>query len=312
MEIIFLILGFIIMIKGADLFVDGSVIIAKKLGVSNLIIGLTLVAFGTSAPEIAISIGSALKGESAMAFGNIIGSSLLNLLLVLGITALIKPIPINKSSLKKEMPFMIFISLITLLLALNGNGLYGFSRYDGFILIILFIIYIYSMINSLKNTNNKIDVPSKKIPIKKSIIFTLIGAILITFGADITVKNSILIASKLGMSEIIIGFTIVAFGTSLPELVTSVVAAFKGESDIAIGNIIGSNIFNILIALGITASINPFNFDLFGIYDMIFLLIATSIAFIFMKTNTTINRLEGAIFLILYLVYMFFRIFTSL
>lgn len=310
MQIILMLVGFGLLVLGANWFVDGSVSIARRLKIPSMVIGLTLVAFGTSAPEAAVSIRGALGGTSGISFGNVVGSNMFNTLFILGLTALVKPISIHISSLKKELPFMLFTTAIAMFLVFEGNGTFGFSRYDGLVLLILFAMYLYSMIDMIQNQNEPMDLPQKTMGTGKGIFLTILGIGAIVLGADLTVKGAVFIASKLGISDVVIGLTIVAAGTSLPELVTSVVAAKKGESDIAIGNIVGSNIFNMLFILGSASSITAFNLNLTAAYDMIMLVGISMVAFAMMWTGRIISRKEGLVLLLSYIGFVCYRVFT--
>ncbi len=310
MDIFMTFIGISMLIFGANWFVDGAVSIARKLKIPSMVIGLTLVAFGTSAPEAAVSVQSAIHGVSEISFGNVIGSNLFNLLFILGLTAIIQPVAIHISSLKKEMPFMLFITAIALFLGYEGNDTFGFSVYDGYVLIILFGMYLYSMLDIIQQDSEVLDITNKQLHFKKAILFSILGLILIILGADFTINGAVGIAVYLGIPDIVIGLTIIAAGTSLPELITSVVAAKKGESDIAIGNIVGSNIFNILFVLGLSASIRAFSIDERALFDIVLLLIFTIFTFTMMRTGRIISRKEGSILLFCYIGYIIFRLLT--
>ncbi|MCQ2514080.1 MAG: calcium/sodium antiporter [Ruminococcus sp.] len=255
LQAVLLVVGFVMLIKGADWFVEGASAIADKLGIPPLIIGLTIVAMGTSAPEAAISISAALKDSAGIAVGNVLGSNIMNVLLILGITSVITPLAVQKSTVKIEIPFVIAITVIFGLLGLTDNVL---GRLDGAILWLLFIAYlVYLFIMAKKGKPNEEDEKPKNDNMVKLVIFGLIGVVLIVVGSNVTVDSATEIAKIFGMSERLIGLTIVAFGTSLPELVTSVTAGLKKKADIAIGNIVGSNIFNLLFVIGTSALITP-------------------------------------------------------
>lgn len=308
MQVFQMMLGFTMLIIGANFFVDGSVSIAKKLKIPGMVIGLTLVAFGTSAPEAAVSIQSALGGQSGITYGNVLGSNLFNLLVILGITALIKPMSIHISSLKKEIPFMVIVTAIALFLAYEGGGLFGYTRYDGIVLLLLFAMYLYSMILMIRQENEEMELPEKQRKTGTAVVMSIGGLLFIIFGANLSIKGAVGIATALGISETVIGLTIVAAGTSLPELLTSIVAAEKGESDIAIGNIIGSNIFNLLFVLGASAGLSGFQLEADGINDMFVLMGFTVLSFLLMRTGREITRIEGGIFLLCYAAYVSFRL----
>ena len=311
MILVLMILGLIILVKGADLFVDGSASIARRLLIPNIIIGLTLVAFGTSAPEAAVSIKASIDGANGIALGNVVGSNLFNLMFILGITAIIKPVSIHVNSLKKELPFMLLVTLMILFLAFEGNGDLVFSRYDGFVMLLMFGMYLYSMLAIMKKDDQNIEVDYKEVSLFKSIGLSALGILMIILGADWTVKGAVWMAELFGVSDLIIGLTIIAAGTSLPELVTSIVAAKKGESDIAIGNIIGSNIFNILFVLGASSTVEPISFTKDGVMDMVILLGVSVFGFILMFTGKSVNRKEGITLMLLYIIYILYRLISA-
>ena len=249
-----LILGFVMLVKGADWFVEGASGVASKFGIPQLVIGLTIVAMGTSAPEAAVSITAALNGSAGLTIGNVLGSNILNVFIILGLTALIVPVAVQKSTLKIEMPFMIFISLVLIGLGYTKNVI---TRVEGVILWGLFLVYMAYLLWMAKKGKEEVEEEHAQKKIWLLLVMTVLGAVLIVLGSDFVVDSASKIAKTFGMSERFIGLTIVAFGTSLPELVTSVTAATKGKADIAIGNIVGSNIFNILFVVGTTALITP-------------------------------------------------------
>ena len=255
-ELIFLAIGFLLLVKGADWFVDGTSGVARKVGIPQLVVGLTIVAMGTSAPEAAVSITAALRDNAEIAIGNVVGSNILNILIILGITAVIVPVAIQKSTLRIEIPYMIVITLVLIIMGSTGGQI---SRLEGIFLWLLFLIYLgYLFYMAQKGRQESSD---EEKSLWKLILSALIGGGLIIWGSDITVDSATAIAQTVGLSERFIGLTIVALGTSLPELVTSVTAAIKGNADIAIGNIVGSNIFNILFILGTTALIPPIPYE---------------------------------------------------
>ena len=264
-QVALLIIGFAMLVKGADWFVEGAAGIAVKFGIPQLVVGLTIVAMGTSAPEAAVSITGAMNGAADIAVGNVLGSNILNILIILGLTGFITNVAIQKSTLMIEMPFMLVITIIFAFIGLN-DGAVGFI--DGIVLWVLFIIYLaYLFILAKKGTQQE-EEPEER-PVWKLIAFAVVGMIIVVWGADITVDAATKIAAAAGLSERFIGLTIVALGTSLPELVTSVTAARKGNSDIAIGNIVGSNIFNILFVIGTSALIIPVIFEASFLFDAI-------------------------------------------
>ncbi len=308
MDIVLLIVGFLLLVKGADFFVDGAASIARRFNISTMVIGLTLVAFGTSAPELAVSINAALDKSNGLVFGNVIGSNILNILLVLGLSAAITPISIRLKTILKEMPFAIIATVATLFMALDltiDQTPNVISRVDGLMLLILFAIYFYSMLEIIvlgKEEGTFEEISEMSLP--RSLILTVIGMAAIIWGSDLTVTGAVGIARTLGLSEVIIGLTIVAIGTSLPELITSVVAARKGENDIAVGNIIGSNIFNLLLVLGVSAVINPVIIDRSSILDLSILTLAMVVVLPIMYTGKKITRKEGIFMSLAYVAYM--------
>lgn len=311
-QIALLIIGFVMLIKGADWFVDGAAGIADKLHIPQLIIGLTIVAMGTSAPEAAISISASVQGSADIAVGNILGSNILNILIILGITSVITPLAVQKSTVKYEIPFVIIISVIFGLIGLFDNSI-GFI--DGILLWVLFIAYIaYLFIMTKKGkiqADESDDEDNDKKPKKvwQLILFGIIGIALVVFGSNITVNAATEIATMFGMSERFIGLTIVALGTSLPELVTSITAALKKNADIAIGNIVGSNIFNILFVIGTSAMITPVAYQNQFLIDSIFC-VATDMLLLLLVLNKDkkLKRWGGIIMLICYAGYFVYLI----
>ena len=310
--------GFVFLIKGADLFVDGSSNVAKLLGVPSIIIGLTVVAFGTSMPEASVSISSALKGANELAVSNVVGSNIFNLLVVLGASALIKPVCCQKDSVKKEIPFSILCTVALLGALFLGKNTEGFTLgwVAGLILLALFAFYMYWQISAaLKARKNGTAVEEaedgKKISVWKSLLFIVIGISGIIFGGNMVVNGATTIAEVLGMDETLIGMTIVAVGTSLPELVTSMVAAKKGESDIALGNVIGSNIFNIIFILGFSCLVSPITVGMEAIIDTAFAIVITIIGLVFAGTKLKFERWEGGVFVGTYVVYLTYMILRA-
>lgn len=315
MVYVILLIGFALLVKGADFFVEGSSSIAKIFKVPSILVGLTIVAFGTSSPETAVSINAALKNSNEIAVGNVVGSNIFNILLVIGISSVIKPMKIHRKTILKEMPFLLLTSIVLYVLGLDVK-LQGFienelTRADGIILISLFSIFLYYIVEmailSKEDSNEEI----KMMSLSKSILFSIGGIIGILIGANMVVNSSSAIAIRLGMSQTLVGLTIVAVGTSLPELVTSVVAAFKGENDIAIGNVVGSNIFNILFTLGSAAIISPIPINQKVFFDMLFLIGATILTFISVTTRQKTSKLEGLIMSIAYIIYMVYIVLRN-
>ena len=299
-SILFLILGFVLLSRGADMLVDGASAIARKFNIPEIVIGLTIVACGTSAPEAAVSISSVLTGSAGVGVGNILGSNIANILLILGVSALISNLYVQKNTVLYEIPFICFISLLLMFMGWQ----YGLvSRGGATILCILFALFIlYLFIISQRQKTDSL--PAENMSVAKMIWFVIFGIIALTFGAKITVDSAIHIAHALQISERIIGLTLVALGTSLPELVTCIAAALKKRSDIVIGNIIGSNIFNILFVLGVTGLIQPIPFENAFLVDSAIGIVASVLLFIFVFHDRKLNKIKGAMFLFLYLVYL--------
>lgn len=297
-----LVIGFVLLIKGADWFVDGTAGIAERMGIPQLVIGLTIVAMGTSAPEAAVSISSALKRNAGITIGNIVGSNILNILLILGLTAVIVSIKVAKSTVLYEIPFMILITVILLFLGITG-GTVSFT--DGIILWVLFILYLaYLFVMTKKQETNMDETQKEKEPIWKLMILTVIGILMIIAGSRFSVDGATAIARIIGISDRVIGLTVVALGTSLPELVTSVAAARKGNADIAIGNIVGSNIFNILFVVGTASFIIPVSFSNEFILDTIIAAGAGILLLIGVVKTRKLNRPIGVVMLLCYMVYI--------
>ncbi len=304
LNVLLLIIGFAMLVKGADWFVDGAAGIASKLKIPQLVIGLTIVAMGTSAPEAAVSITAALKGNSGIAIGNVVGSNILNILLILGITAVIVNVAIQKSTLLIEIPYMIAITILLIVMGMTGGTV---SRVEGVILWILFIAYLGYMLYLTKNKKDE-EVEEKRSG-WKLLLFVVVGIVLIVLGSNFTVDGATEIARAIGISERIIGLTIVAFGTSLPELVTSVTAARKGNADIAIGNIVGSNIFNILFILGTTALITPIPYASAFIIDGVVAVVTGIVLWLAVFRKMELRRVWGIIMLCLYAAYFVYLLF---
>ena len=314
MDYVWLVAGFILLVKGADYFVEGSAGIAKKYNVPGFIIGMTIVAMGTSAPECAVSVAAALKGNNGIAIGNVIGSNIFNLLVVVGICAAIKPIQVKDKILKGDFPFSIFVGILLMFLCYDklifgSNQKNTIGRIDGALMLIIFVAFLIYMVRSAMKAKSNGEVIEeeeiKELPLVKCIVYIILGAAAIVLGGDLVVDSAKGIAKDFGMTDTLIGLTIVAFGTSLPELVTSVVAARKGEVDMALGNVIGSNIFNILLVLGISSAIHPIvGVSMHNIYDLMILAVVSIMTWIFAKTGKRINRPEGAVMLLVYTGYI--------
>lgn len=307
LSVVLIIIGFVLLIVGADVLVDGSSGIAKKFHIPEIIIGLTIVSIGTSMPELFVSITSALDGYSDMAIGNIIGSNLSNLLLILGLSATIKPVVFQKETRIYEIPMCLLVTII-LMIFCNTNG--GISKIEAIGLLVLFCAFIGYTIYMGKRESQKemveIKTEEKENSIIKNIIFVLLGICGLKIGGDLVVNNAVNVANHFNWSEKLISLTILAIGTSLPELVTSVTAAVKGNSDIAIGNIIGSNIFNILLIIGVSAFITPITYNFSYNFDFCILIVSSIILaiFPFIPPKDKMSRFNGIIYLIIYIVYL--------
>lgn len=301
-SVVLLVVGFVLLIKGADFFVEGSSSVAKMLKVPSIIIGLTIVAMGTSLPECAVSMTASMTNNNALAVSNAVGSNIFNLMVVCGFCALFNPLAVEKSTLKKEFPFSMICAILLLVCGYIAMEL---GRVDGLILLVVFVCFLVWMVKSaLKARANAGDEEYEVLPVWKCIVFIVGGIIAIKFGGDFVVDGASTIAAKMGLSQNLIGLTIVACGTSLPELVTSVVAARKNELDMALGNVIGSNIFNILFVLGIAASISPIAFITENIIDIAILIAMSVLVWIFAWTKQKLDKTEGVVMLLLYAVYL--------
>jgi len=314
LNVILLIIGFVILIKGADIFVSGASGIAANFKVPKMLIGLTIVAFGTSAPEFAVSVKSLISGSGDMVLGNVIGSNILNVLLILGVASMFHNLNVKDDTVKKEIPITIlFTTVFTVLLTdhiWDKSLINTFTRSDGIILILFFLIFIYYLFSMMKKKKEK-EIPEDVLSLKKSIIYGVLGIFGIVFGSNFVVDSASYIASYLGVSERMIALTIIALGTSLPELVTSVMATRKGEYDIAIGNVVGSNIFNIGVVIGIPVAIFGGVSNLAINYvDLIMMMGASVLLFMFSFKDYRISRKEGIVFLLLFVLYYSYVIFS--
>ncbi|MBQ7433122.1 MAG: calcium/sodium antiporter [Lachnospiraceae bacterium] len=299
LQCVLLVAGFCMLIKGADWFVDGAAGIARRFGIPQLIIGLTIVSMGTSAPEAAVSISAVLKGSADITIGNVAGSNIMNVLVILGITGLITAVKVADSTIRYEIPFMVFVSILLMAFGYTGNMI---TFAEGCILWAAFLVYLgYLFVMAKKGVLDEED--GKPAPVWKLLLLTVIGVVLILLGSDITVDAATAIATALGMSTRFIGLTIVALGTSLPELVTSVTAAMKKQADIAIGNIVGSNIFNILFVVGTTALIRPIPFQPSFLVDMLVAVIAGVLLWLCVVRQKKLTRIGGIVFLVGYAAY---------
>ncbi len=313
--ILLLLAGFAFLVKGADLFVEGSSSIARKLKVPTIIIGLTIVAMGTSLPETAVSVTASMVQNNELAVSNVVGSNIFNLMFVIGVCSILTPIMVQNVTLIRDIPLSFGCALLLLVLGILGIGDktgMTLGHIDGIVFLIIFAVYIFTMVQSAmkaRAAGQKVEIEgveaceTKELSYAKSILFLIVGAGAIAFGGDLTVDTASRIAIKLGMSQTLVGLTIVSIGTSLPELVTSIVAARKNEVDMAIGNAVGSNIFNILMVLGISATISPVALLRENIIDIIILMIFTVLVWLFAGTKRKISRKEGIIMALTYLVY---------
>ena len=314
--ILLLAVGFAFLVKEADFFVDGSSSIAKKLKVPPIIIGLTIVAMGTSLPETAVSVTASLVQNNELAVSNVVGSNIFNLMFVIGVCSILTPIMVQKATVVRDIPLSLGCALFLLVLGVSGLGDKAgmtLGHADGVIFLIVFAGYIFTMVRSAmkaRAAGQKVEIEGveecdnmKELSYGKSILFLIVGAAAIAFGGDLTVDTASRIAIELGMSQTLVGLTIVSIGTSLPELVTSVVAARKNEVDMAVGNAVGSNIFNILMVLGISSAISPVALIRENIIDIVLLMVFSVMVWIFAGTRKKIERKEGIIMVVVYLVY---------
>ena len=304
LQFVLLAVGFLMLVKGADVFVDGAAGIADKFGIPQLVIGLTIVAMGTSAPEAAVSITAALKGNADITIGNIVGSNILNILIILGITSVIVAVSVQKSTVRYEIPFML---VITVMLAFFGYTSGHITFWEGIIFWIAFTIYLAYLFIMAMNNKEEVE-ETKKRPVWMLLLFVVIGIVLVVWGSDVTVDAATMIARAAGLSQRFIGLTIVALGTSLPELVTSVSAARKGKADIAIGNIVGSNIFNILFVVGTTALITPVVFKPEFMIDTMISLAAGILLWLCVFRDRKLGRAGGIIMLLGYVAYFVYLV----
>ena len=307
-QVVLLIVGFVFLIKGSDFFVDGASSIASLLKIPTIIVGLTIVALGTSAPEAAVSITSSLTGSNAMAVSNVIGSNLFNMLMVIGIAALLSNLLMEKQVLDFDLPFLVGITLLWAIFIIIG---WDITNIEGIILLVIMIAYIAYLIYNTRKSGGAQEVDKPKYSLPYSIVFILIGLAGIIIGGDLVVNSASAIAIALGMSETLVGLTIVAIGTSLPELVTSITAIRKGENQLVIGNVIGSNIFNILFVLGASSAISAIPLDSSMLIDVVFMIFVTILCFIFGKTQDKYDKKEGIILVLLFIGYMAFAILRN-
>jgi len=316
LDYVFLIIGFVLLIKGADFLVDGSSAIARRLKVSDLLIGLTIVAFGTSTPELFVNLIASVKGTSAIAIGNVVGSNIFNILLILGISSIIFPLVVTKGTVWKEIPLTFVAAALLGLMALKPlvvrGSLSGISRIEGVLLLAFFCLFTYYVLRMALRAGNTDSTPAdgQQHSVRKSLLFIFGGFVALFIGAKLVVDAAVSLAQSFGVSESLIGLTIVAAGTSLPELATSVVAAAKKNCDIAVGNIVGSNIFNIFLILGISSCIHPIQFQPGNNVDIGVAALASLLLFVFMFTGKkgSLDRWEGVVLLLIFVAYLVFII----
>lgn len=321
LNIVLLLVGFVLLVKGADYFVEGSSYVARALKVPDMIVGLTIVSIGTSAPELAVSVAAAIKGENAIAISNVIGSNLFNLLMVLGICAVIQPIHVKSSVMKREFPLSILLGILLLVLIADevmpwnhavyaGDNIGALGRKSGFGLLAIMVVFVIFLVVSTMKERKNLEAgekPKKMNPLL-CLLYIVGGVAAIVYGGDVVVDNAKEIALALGMTDSLIGLTIVAMGTSLPELVTSVVAARKGSNDMAVGNVVGSNIFNILLVLGLSAAISPMAVLETSAIDLCILAVTSIVSYLMILKDKSIGRFRGVIMIGMYLVYMAYAI----
>ena len=310
LDIILLLVGFVLLIKGADFFVDGSSSIARHIGIPAFVVGLTIVAMGTSAPEAAVSITAGIAGSNELAISNVIGSNIFNLLVVAGACAIIKPYKVEEVMLKRDFPVNVIISALLIVMMVIGNVL---GYINGIVLLVGIVLYVlFVVLKAVRHREKDEGEEIKKINPVLSVVLIIIGLAMIIFGGDMVVDNATDIALKLGWSETFVGLTIVAIGTSLPELVTSIVAARKGESGLALGNVIGSNIFNILFILGLSSSITAIPVDTQAIINAIIMLVITALVYVACLIKKGMGRLVGSLCVLGYVAYTAYLIIAAL
>lgn len=316
MTYILFILGFFLLIKGADFLVDGSSSIARKFNISSIVIGLTIVSFGTSAPEFIVNIFASINGNTEIAIGNILGSNIANILLILGISAIIYPLVTKKNTVWKEIPLSLLATILLGVMVndtlIDGGGYSGLTRIDGIVLLSFFIIFLYYSFGISKATGDMQDDEVVELTYKKSFLFVLAGLVGLGLGGKWIVDGAVAIAQSFDVSEAVIGLTVVAIGTSLPELATSAIAAYKKQTDIAIGNVVGSNIFNIFWILGFSSLIRPLPFSRSSDVDIVMVILSSAILFfiMFVGKKHTVEKWQGVLMVLLYVAYIVFLVFT--
>ncbi len=308
-NILLLLVGFALLVKGADFFVDGSSSIAKLLKIPSVVIGLTIVALGTSAPEAAVSITAAIAQKNEIAISNVVGSNIFNLLGVVGVCAILKPFGLDKTILKRDFPVNIVSNVILLIMMAVSFVL---SRFNGIVLLLMMIAYLtWLVVKAIQNREETAEDNIKTIPPVLSIVYIVGGLAAVVFGGDMVVDNATVLAQAMGWSENLIGLTIIALGTSLPELVTSVVASKKGENSLALGNVVGSNIFNLLFILGLSSTIFPITVDMNAIINTAFMLIITVLAYVVCVARKKLGRVEGIIMVSIYALYTAYLVYVG-
>ena len=308
-----LIIGFVLLVKGADFFVEGASSVAKMLKVPSLIIGMTIVAMGTSLPETSVSIAASMNNQNTLAVSNVVGSNIFNLMVVLGVCAVIAELKVSKDVLKRDYPFSVLCAILLLVAGVIGMTL---GRMDGIIFLVIFAVFIFYLIKSALDARKRGEISEKEremneemeemedLPVWKCILYIIGGAIAIKYGGDWVVDSASVIATSFGISATLVGLTICSVGTSLPELVTSIVAARKNELDMAVGNVVGSNVFNILMVLGIAATVSPIAFLTENIIDIVVLLVFSLITWVLCVTQKKLSKKEGILMLVLYTIYL--------
>ncbi len=308
LNILLLIVGFVLLIKGAEFFVDGSSSVAKLLKVPAVVIGLTIVAMGTSAPEAAVSITAGISGSNEIAVSNVVGSNIFNMLVVVGVCAIMRPFELDKSILKRDFPVNIFANIVLLIMLIIGSVI---SRFDGIVMLVLMILYIlWLVVAAIKNREEGSEDIKTLSPIL-SVIYIIIGIGAVILGGDLVVDNATALAKAVGWSETFIGLTIVAIGTSLPELVTSVVASKKGENGLALGNVVGSNIFNLMFILGLSSSISPIVVDSRAVINCAFLLFMTVLMYLLCCFSKKLSRVAGCAMVSVYVLYTIYLLIVG-
>ena len=300
LDIVFIVLGVWCVLKGADYLTEGAAAVARRMHIPEMIIGLTIVAAGTSAPELFVSVVSALKGTSDLAVGNVVGSNIMNTMLIVGVAAMVAPMTISKTTVKKDLPFTVGASMLLLFLAFD----HFLGHVGGFLLLAVFAFFMAYSIYRASGSEEQEDAPKEQLSAFKNTCYVLGGLLLLIVGSNVFVDHASNLALQMGVSEGVVGLTVVAGGTSLPELATTVVAARKGQSALAIGNVIGSNVFNILLILGLTATIHPLQIEGITTIDMAVMLLSVTFVWLFAFTRFKVERWEGFVLLIGYLLYL--------